>query len=162
MQENTLSKPNKRANMAFQTRPRTIRSRAVLPLALLGVLPAGCARPFPPAQPLVGHWRGVTAAGDAAVPSAWEIRSDGTQSVTLTLPQGTMTAEGTWTTQAGLLTERTTIRAMTLGAEQRTVVLAGPMETTFAYRLQGDTLTLTRPDTHQRIVLTREADAAGE
>ena len=156
--------------MASQTRPRTIRycaglPLAFLPLAPLGVLIVGCAKPPPPLQPLaapqplVGHWQGPMMAGDAAVPSAWDIRADGTQSVTLTLPQGAVTAVGTWAAQGGVLTERTTIRIVVLGGEQKTVVLASPMETTFACHLQGDTLTLTRPDTHQRIVLAREADA---
>jgi len=95
------------------------------------------------------------ASGNAAVPSVWEIRADGTQSLTLTLPQGAMTAQGTWMAQAGVLTQRTTARVV-LGGEPNVVRLASPMETTFAYQLQGDTLTLTRPDTHLPIVLTRE------
>ena len=154
--------PNKRANMAFQTRPRTIRHGITFPLMLLGVLPVGCAKPSPLIQPLVGHWHGAMVAGNAAVPSSWEIRADGTQSVMLTLPQGAMTSEGTWAVQGGVLTERTTIRTIVLGGEQKTVVLTNPTETTFAYQLQSDTLTLTRPDAHQRIVLTREADATGK
>lgn len=96
------------------------------------------------------------AAGNAAVPSRWEIGADGTQSLTLTLPQGAITAQGTWTAQAGVLTERTTARVIVLGGETKVVPLANPMETAFAYQLTGDTLTLTRPDTHQQITLTRE------
>ncbi len=163
MQENTPPTPNKRANMRFLPLPRSISRRAALALALLGLLPAGCAVPLPPlqslaaAQPLVGRWRGAMAGGNAAVPSIWEMRADGTQSVTLTLPQGAMTAEGTWVAEGGVLTERTTIRTIALGGEQKTVVLAGPMETMFTYQLQGDTLTLTRSDGHQRVVLRREA-----
>jgi len=95
------------------------------------------------------------ASGNAAVPSVWEIRADGTQSLTLTLPQGAMTAQGTWTAQSGALTERTTAR-LVLGGEPKVVLLASPMETTFAYQLRGDTLTLTRPGTRLPIVLTRE------
>ena len=151
--------PKKRANMAFPTRPRTKRYRAILPLALLSVLLVGCAKPSSPIHPLVGHWQGTITAGNAAVPSAWEMRADGTQSVTLRLPQGAMTAEGTWAAAGGVLTERATARVVVLGGDRKTVALASPMETAFAYQLQGDTLTLTRPDTHQRVVLTRETDA---
>lgn len=100
------------------------------------------------------------ASGNAAVPSVWEIRADGTQSLTLTLPQGTMTAQGTWTSQAGILTQRTTARVVVLGGEQKVAPLASPMETTFAYRLTGDTLTLTRPGTRGQITLTRERRTA--
>ena len=141
--------------MASLTCPRTLRGRTVLPVILLSAALAGCAKTPPPAQPLVGRWQGTMAAGNAAVPSAWEIRSDGTQSLTLTLPQGAMTAQGTWAAQNGVLTQRTAARVVTVGGEQKVVPLASPMETTFAYQLTGDTLTLTRPDTHQQVVLTR-------
>ncbi len=94
-------------------------------------------------------------AGNAALPTVWVIRADGTQSLTLTLPQGAMTAQGTWAAMGGVLTERTTARVVVFGKEQKAVTLASPIETTFAYQIAGDTLTLTRPDTHQQIVLTR-------
>lgn len=94
--------------------------------------------------------------GNAAIPSVWELRADGTQSLTLTLPQGAMTAQGTWTAQGSVLTQRTTARVVVLGGEPIVVRLASPLETTFAYQLQGDTLTLTQPSTHRQITLTRE------
>ncbi len=142
--------------MAFPTRLRPPRLCAALPAALLSAALAGCAERPPPAPPLVGEWHGTMAAGSAAVPSVWEIRADGTQALTLTLPQGAMTAQGTWTDQHGVLTERTTARVIVLGGEPKVVLLASPMETTFAYQIAGDTLTLTRPDTRQQITLTRQ------
>jgi hypothetical protein len=99
------------------------------------------------------------AAGNVTIPSVWEIRADGTQSLTLTLPQGAMTAQGTWTARNGVLTERTTARVIVLGGEQKVMPLVNPMETAFPYQLIGDTLTLTRPDTHQTITLAREPKA---
>jgi len=156
MQETTLSASNRQANMAVPLHLRSVRRRALLLVALLSVLGTGCAKRPSPIQPLVGHWQETMADGNAAVPSAWEIRADGTQSLTLTLPQGAMTAQGTWTAQAGVLTQRTTARVVVLGGNPNIVRLASPMETAFTYQLQGDTLTLTRPDTHQQITLTRE------
>ncbi len=145
--------------MTVLTQLRPVRRRAALPVALLSVLSAGCAKPAPPAQPLVGHWQGTMAAGNVTIPSVWEIRADGTQSLTLTLPQGAMTAQGTWTAWNGVLTERTTARVIVLGGEQKVMPLVNPMETAFPYQLIGDTLTLTRPDTHQTITLAREPKA---
>ena len=155
MQEFTPPAANRQANMTVPTHSRSAR-RAALPAALLCAALAGCATPPPPAPPLVGRWQGTMMDGPAAVPSVWEIRSDGTQSQTLTLPQGAVTAQGTWAARSGVLTERTTARSVVLGAEQKAVTLASPLETTFTYQLTGDTLTLTQPDTHQTITLTRE------
>jgi len=132
--------------------------RAALAGMLLCAALAGCAKPPPPAPPLVGHWEGVMASGNASVPSEWEMRADGTLSLTLTLPQGAMTAQGTWATQGGVLTQRTTVRTVALGGEQKSAPLASPLETTFAYQLRGGTLTLTRPGTREQIVLTREGE----
>ena len=101
-------------------------------------------------------------AGNAAVPCLCEIRADGTQSLTLTLPQGIMEAQGNWTAKNGVLTERTTARVLVLGGAQKVVPLASPMETAFAYQLTGDTLTLTRPETQQTLVLTRVVIAMGK
>lgn len=101
------------------------------------------------------------ASGNAAVSSEWEMRADGTFSLTLTLPQGAMTALGTWAAQGGVLTQRTTARTVALGDEHKSAPLASPMEATFAYQLQDGTLTLTRPGTHEQIVLTREEDTKG-
>lgn len=99
------------------------------------------------------------AAGNAAVPSEWEMRPGGTFSLTLALPQGEMAAQGTWSAQKGVLTETTTARVVIIGGEQKRVPLASPMQTTFAYRLQGDALTLTRAGTRQKISLTRDRGA---
>ena len=104
-------------------------------------------------------------AGNAAAPCLCEIRADGTQSLTLTLPQGMMEAWGIWSAKDGVLTERTTARILVLGGSQKVVPLASPMETAFAYQLTGDTLTLTRPEALTRpvaqrtLVLTRMATA---
>lgn len=96
------------------------------------------------------------ASGNASVPSEWEMRADGTFSLTLVLPQGAMTAQGTWAAQGGVLTQRTTARVVVLGGEPIVVRLASPLEATFAYHLQGDTLTLTQPGMRRQITLTRE------
>lgn len=150
---------NKQANMTSPSYTPTLRRRGGLPAALLSVLLAGCAKPSPPPPPLVGHWQGTMTAGNAAVPCLCEIRADGTQSLTLTLPQGMMEARGTWIAKDGVLTERITARV--LSGSRKVVPLASPMETAFTYQLTGDTLTLTRSETRQTIVLTR-AIAANE
>lgn len=147
------------------TSPRsmpTLRCRAGLPAALLSVLLAGCAKPSPSPPPLVGYWQGTMSASNAAVPCLCEIRADGTQSLTLTLPQGMMEAWGIWSAKDGVLTERTTARVLVLGGSQKVVPLASPMETAFAYQLTGDTLTLTQPETQQTLVLTRVVIAMGK
>lgn len=156
MQETPFRVSNKQANMAALLHLRSARRLAALPVALLILLLTGCARPEPLAQPLVGNWRGTMTTGGAAVPCRWEIRADGTQSLTLTLPQGAMAAQGTWMVQNNVLTQRTTARVIVLSRTQKTVQLASPMETAFAYQLRGDALTLTRPDTHQQFTLARE------
>lgn len=160
MQEIAFRMSNKQANMTFIIGLRTLWCRLTLSAAFLGLLPFGCGKPPLPPQPLVGHWQGVVASGNAVVPSVWEIRADGTQSQTLTLPQGTMTAQGTWTATSSSLTQRTTARIVILGGEQKTMPLANPMETTLLCQLHGDTLTLTQPDTHQQTMLTRVRETA--
>ena len=145
---------------ALRTPP--LRRRVGLPAALLSVLLAGCAKPSPSPPPLVGYWQGTMSASNAAVPCLCEIRADGTQSLTLTLPQGMMEAWGIWSAKDGVLTERTTARVLVLGGSQKVVPLASPMETAFAYQLTGDTLTLTQPETQQTLVLTRGVVAKGK
>jgi len=161
MQETRRPEANKRRNMTPPPQSPSFSRCAALAGLLLSAALAGCAKLPPPAPPLVGRWQGAMASGNASVPSEWDLRADGTLSLTLTLPQGAMTALGTWSAQGGLLTQRTTARAVVLGDEQKSAPLTSPLETTFAYQLQGDTLTLTRPNTHEQIVLAREEDTKG-
>ena len=156
MQETPRPEANKRPNMTPPPQPPPFSRRAALTALLLCAALASCVKPSPPAQPLAGRWQGVMASGNASVPSEWDLRGGGTFSLTLTLPQGAMTALGTWSAQGGVLTQRTTARAVVLGTKQKSTPLANSLETTFAYQLQGGTLTLTRPGTREQIVLTRE------
>lgn len=122
--------------------------------AIFGLLTiAGCAPP--PSNPIIGIWQGTMPMGSIAAPVQWEIHTEGTQSETLTLPQGLIVSLGTFTAASGQLNLRTTIRASVIGGEQKIMPLANPMETTFGYQISGDTLTLTEADTHQKIILTR-------
>ena len=90
-----------------------------------------------------------------AVPVQWEFRADGTESETLTLPQGQLTSLGTFQIKGNRLTLRTTIRGSVIGSGQKIVPLANPIEAAFGYQTSGDTLTLTQANTPQAIMLTR-------
>lgn len=131
--------------------------RSFMPVALfsVAVLLTGCAKP-PAPQPLVGDWTGTMMTGTVTVPARWEIRADGTAALTLTLPQGAATAQGTWAAHSGTLTQRTTARVVTLGGEPKVMPLASPMETSFVYRVTGDTLMLIQAGTRQSLVLVRD------
>lgn len=94
--------------------------------------------------------------GGIAVPVQWDLRADGTEAETLTLPQGQLASLGTFQAAGGQLTRRTTIRGSVIGSRQRLLPLTNPIETTFTYQITGDTLTLTQANTPQTIVLTRE------
>ena len=128
--------------------------RRLFLLFLVCASSAGCA-PRPPVPPLAGVWQGEARAGEASVPTQWEFGTDGTLRVTLTLPQGTLTASGTYAVQGDLLTRRMTARTVTVGGDQRAVVLASPSETQFGYRLAGQTLTLTPADAGPPLTLSR-------
>ena len=131
------------------------RRRRTLPSFLICAALTGCAaRPAVP--PIVGTWRGPVPTGGVSLPSRWELRADGTQSETLTLPQGELTSEGTFTFHGGTLTARTTGRTVTLGGQKKTMPLVSPLEAVYRCQVSGDTLTLTRPQAHEAITLTRE------
>jgi hypothetical protein len=122
----------------------------LLPLALVGC------HPQPPISPIVGVWSGQMTTGNLNLMSRWELRGDGTEAVSLTLPQGLLTTQGTFTFHDGLLTRRTTGRVFPLNGQKKTMPLVNPMETTYHCRLTGDTLTLSPFGTQTTIILTRE------
>ena len=134
------------------------RCRHLIPSLLCLTLSAalvGCGARTP-AQMLVGTWQGSMTTGSVSVPCRWALRTDGKQSVTLTLPQGLLTAQGTFMFQDGTLTRRTTARIVVLNGEKKVQPLVNPMETAYQCQVTEDTLTLTRPDTPETITLTRE------
>ena len=122
---------------------------------------AGCAPQPPAAPPIAGTWRGALMAGGLSVPSQWELHADGTQSVTLTLPQGALTSDGTFTFHEGLLSLRTLGRTVRLFGQKRTMPLVNPLEVTYGCQASGDTLVLTRPQAHETITLIRVPEAKG-
>ncbi len=154
MQETFLITVNKQASMPALTRLQSACCLAVL-LGLLCAALAGCApAPHPPL--LVGTWQGTLTEGSLAAPMQWKFRTDGTESETLTLPQGQITSLGTFQAKGDRLTRRTTIRGSVIGSQQKIVPLANPIEATFGYQITGDTLTLTQANTPKTLVLTRE------
>ena len=152
--------------MPLLTVPRSRQSRRVFQalLALILLAPGCGVRTHTPSLPLsaavVGRWRGAVRSGPVSVPSEWTLGPDGSQSITLTFPQGALTASGTFTVQGGQLTARTTSRSFALGDSVRAQPLTDANETTYAAAVSGDTLTLTRPDTQETIILTREQPPA--
>ena len=94
--------------------------------------------------------------GGLSLPSRWALRADGTESVTLTLPQGTLTSEGTFTFHDGTLSLRTAGRTVRLAGQKRSMPLVNPLETAYGCQVSGDTLVLTRPQAHETITLVRE------
>ena len=123
---------------------------------LAAVAFGGCAPRPPAAPPIADTWRGALMAGGLSVPSQWELHADGTQSVTLTLPQGTLTSEGTFTFHDDTLSLRTLGRTVRLAGQKRTMPLVNPLEVAYGCRVSGDTLVLTRPQAHETITLIRE------
>lgn len=95
--------------------------------------------------------------GNLNLPSRWQLRDDGTESVTLTLPQGSLTTQGIFTFHDGILTLRTTVRGITGNGQKKTMPLVNPMETAYQCQVSGDTLTLTPAGKRAKIVLTRVA-----
>ncbi len=157
-QETGASPANRQGRMDAPKPLRFRRCRRLIPpllsLALCAAL-AGCGARTP-AQRIVGIWQGRMTAGSVTVPARWELHADGTQSVALTLPQGLLTAEGTYLLHDGTLTRRTTSRVVVLNGEKKAMPLINPMETTYQCQVTEDTLTLTQPDTQETITLTRE------
>jgi len=119
------------------------------------MLCCGCG-PQTAAEKLVGHWHGIDSTGRVSAVADWQFSSDGTETASLSLPQGTLTAQGTWALHAGMLTQRTTSRAIVLGGQQKRMHLVNPLEAIYQCVLASETLTLTRPETHEIITLTRD------
>jgi len=94
--------------------------------------------------------------GNLNLLSRWELRRDGTELVTLTLPQGFLTMRGTFTFHTSSLTLRTTHRVIIWNGQKKTMPLVNPMEMTYQCQLTGDTLTLMPYDTHAKITLIRD------
>ena len=117
---------------------------------------AGCTPQAPSTPPIAGTWRGALMAGGLSVPSQWELHADGTQSVTLTLPQGALTSDGTFTFHEGTLAMKTMRRTVHLSGQKRTMPLVNPLEVAYGCQVSGDTLVLTRPQAHETITLIRE------
>lgn len=94
--------------------------------------------------------------GNLNLMSRWELHGDDTESVSLTLPQGLLTTQGTFTFHDGALTLRTTGRIVTVNGQKKTMPLVNPMEANYACQLTGDTLTLIQPGLPGKITLMRE------
>ncbi len=137
------------------TGSHTRRCRRNIPFLLACTVFAGCAARTP-VQTIAGDWRGSMKTGNLTVPCRWELHEDGTQTVTATLPQGLLTAQGTFMFHDDTLTQRTTTRMIVLNGEKKVMPLVNPMEATYQCQLTEDTLTLTKPDTLEKIMLTRE------
>ena len=107
----------------------------------------GCAKPS-----VVGKWNGSTPApGGNAVQIAIEFKPDGSQTQTFSAMGQTLgSMQSTYSVADDKITETMT------GASRngQTVKLPG-RTTTFSYKLDGDSLTLTDPNIPQPIVLTR-------
>ncbi len=135
--------------------PQIRQCRQFLLALLIPAALAGC-NPQPRVPPIFGVWNGQMATGNLNLMSRWELRGDDTESVSLTLPQGLLTTQGTFTFHDGNLTRRTTGRVVPVKGQKKTMPLVNPMETTYHCRLTGDTLTLTPFGTQATIILTRE------
>lgn len=115
---------------------------------------SGC-HPLTNAEKVIGHWHGTSRTGSTSALADWQFRRDGMDTLTLTLPQGRLIAEGTWSLRGGVLTQHTTNRAAEIAGQQKKVVLVTPMETIYQYTLARDRLTLTRLEASETVVLTR-------
>lgn len=105
---------------------------------------------------MIGHWHGQSQTGNVSVPVEEQFRRNGTDTLIVTLPQGTLIAEGTWTLRSSVLTQVTTTRTTMIAGQQKKAPLGSPMEAVFRYTLAGDQLTLTRPEMQETIKLKRE------
>lgn len=136
------------------TTPRHSRRFLLMALAA-GLLLSGCAARTP-SQGLVGRWHGIYRTGNVSAESEWEFNRSGTETFALTLPQGKVLAEGTWTLRAGNLTQRTNKRTIDIDGQQKTILLVTPTQSVYSCVVAVDTLTLTRQDTQETFVLRRE------
>ena len=110
----------------------------------------------PVAERLVGHWHGTSTSSGVSVPADWQFNRDGSETDSLSLPQGALTAQGTWAIHAPLLTQRTTSRSVVIGGQQKKMLLLNPMESTYRCTLTDNTLSLTRPEAQETITLRRD------
>ncbi len=124
-------------------------------VCLIPSLLSGCHHPTD-SESLVGHWHGQSQTGSVSIPIAEQFRRNGTETITVILPQGILIAEGTWTLRSGVLTQVTTTRSTVVAGQQKKVLLGSPMETAYHYALAGDQLTLTRPEMQETIRLMRD------
>ena len=135
-----------------------ILRRIFHPLLVVCLIPSllgGCHHPTD-SESLVGHWHGQSHTGSVSVPVEEQFRRNGMETITVTLPQGTLIAEGTWTLRSGVLTQVTTTRATMIAGQQKKVTLGSPMEVVYHSTLAGDQLTLTRPEMQETIRLMRD------
>jgi hypothetical protein len=128
--------------------------RSLLAVLLAPALFCGCHHSTD-SEKLVGQWSGASRTGNISLPADWQFRRGGTETLTLTLPQGLLIAEGTWSVRSGSLSQYTTNRVIEISGQQKKVLLVSPMETIYHYTLSGDRLTLTRPEASETIMLVR-------
>ena len=115
----------------------------------------GCHHPTD-TEKLVGQWHGTSHTGTVSLPIDWQLRRGGADTIVLTLPQGRLIAEGTWSLRGGILTQNTTNRMIEIAGQQKKVLLGSPMETAYHYALTGEKVTLTYPAAQETVALMRD------
>jgi len=129
----------------------------ILVLTVL-ILCCGCRSGISPEQ-IQGRWMGNQTEGNVTVNCEWTLLSDGTDTISLTLPQGRLLSSGRWEMQDGSLVVHTLTRTMILKSQQKTMPLLNPMESKWHCDLNGDHLTLKSANFQDSIVLSRTAGA---
>jgi len=128
--------------------------RSLLAVLLAPALFCGCHHPTD-TEKLVGQWHGTSRIGNVSLPVDWQLRSSGADTIVLTLPQGRLIAEGTWSLRNGILTQHATNRMIEIPGQQKKAQIISPMETLYDYSFAGDKLTLMRPAALETIDLMR-------
>ena len=126
-----------------------------LAVLLAPALFCGCHHPTD-TEKLVGQWHGTSHTGTVSLPVDWQFRRGGADTIVLTLPQGRLIAEGTWSLRGGILIQNTTNRMIEIAGQQKNVHLISPMETAYHYDLTGERVTLTHPAAQETVALIRD------